>query len=412
MSKDNKLYIDLSSNKINYSLQVEGEDHVEDSLIGDGIDKGIIINLKNLTTSIKNNLKLLEIIENDNFREVIFGISPSNITTINDSHLIFNSDSPKAINESDINQLESINNIQQDKSSIIHSYPLGFVLDEKDTVTNPLGMHARKFESKIIKILIDSELKSNIKNLTKNLGIRSPFQIVSNSLANSLYSVEEENKEVGCYLINISNTVTELSAIYKNKVRYLKAIPVGSQHFISDISLTLDISLSDADLLVGEFGTMTPELIKEKDSRVISSNTGEELVISNRKIGAIMRERANELLTISKNLFSNWESRDFPINRIVISGSGAKYENLESLVKYIFQYFVYKSHDYHNSSIISLKNLDKNYKELYLSGMATESNNINFNLSKNYDSLSKKIGLSKLKKVLNFKINPKVKSGG
>ena len=92
-----------------------------------------------------------------------------------------------------------------------------------------------------------------------------------------------------------------------------------------------------------------------------------------------MRERANELLTISKNLFSNWESRDFPINRIVISGSGAKYENLESLVKYIFQYFVYKSHDYHNSSIISLKNLDKNYKELYLSGMATESNNINFN---------------------------------
>ena len=412
MSNSNKLYIDLSSNIIKYSLQIEGKDHTEDSLVGDGIDKGIIVNLKNLTNSIKNNLKLLKIIENNDFSEVIFGISPSNITSINDKHLIFNSDLPKAINESDINQLENTNNLQFDKSLIIHSYSLGFVLDGKDTVTNPLGMHARKFESKLIKILIDSELKSNLKSLVKNLAIKSPFKIVSNNLANSLNSVEEENKEIGCYLINISNSVTELSAIYKNKVRYLKAIPVGSEHFISDISLTLDISTSDAELLVGEFGTMTPELIKEKESRVISSNTGEELVISNRKIGAIMRERANELLIISKNIFDEWKLRDFPINRVVISGSGSKYENFETLVKYIFQYFVYKSQSVHNSSIISLKNLDKNYSELYLSDMDFASKNINFNLSKNYHSLSNKIDLSRLKKVFNFKTNPKVKSGG
>jgi cell division protein FtsA len=412
MSKNNKLYIDLSSNKINYSLQINGNSHVEDSLIGDGIDKGLITNLENLTTSIKNNLKLLNIIKNKDFDEVIFGISPSNIDTESDLHLIFNLDSPRAINESDVSQLENITYAKENDSSIIHSYPLGFILDSKDTVINPLGMHARKFESKILKIIIDSGLNYNLKGLAKNLDIGTPFQIVSNNLANSLYSVEEENKEVGCYLINVGNTVTELSAIYRNKVRYLKAIPVGSEHFITDISLTLDISLSDANLLVSEFGTMTPELIKEKESRVISSNTGEELVITNRKIGAIMRERANELLTISKNLFNDWELRDFPINRVVISGKGSRHEGFESLVKYVFQYFIYKSTNIQDSSIISLKNLDSHFKELYMSNENSASKNTNFNLPSNYNSLTKKIGLGKLKKALNFKINSKVKSGG
>ena len=55
-----------------------------------------------------------------------------------------------------------------------------------------------------------------------------------------------------------------------------------------------------------------------------------------------MRERAHELLNIAKKYFEENTNNKLSINRLVISGPGAKYEGFESLSKYIFQFFVYK----------------------------------------------------------------------
>ena len=58
-----------------------------------------------------------------------------------------------------------------------------------------------------------------------------------------------------------------------------------------------------------------------------------------------MRERANELLQISKKYFDEKSAGKITTNRIFISGNGSYYDGFDSLLKYIFQNFIYRNPD-------------------------------------------------------------------
>jgi len=58
-----------------------------------------------------------------------------------------------------------------------------------------------------------------------------------------------------------------------------------------------------------------------------------------------MRERANELLQISKKYFDEKSKGIITTNRVFISGTGSEYEGFDSLMKYVFQYFIYRNPD-------------------------------------------------------------------
>jgi len=365
--KNNRLIMNLSSEEAEIAVLSKNQQVESLNLMISGISKGSIVDNDSFLDSFQDP-KFLRIINTYDFEDIIVGISPSKISTMTQKNTIFDSQQVKAINEEDISIIQHELSQIKDEMTLIHSYTLGFILDGKDIVSNPLGMHARKFETYKLKVFVESNISKSLKNLLANIGFNCPLSIVSNTLAKSLILVDEENKDFGCYYINVGKDVTELSIIHKDKVVYIDAIPVGQQNFINDIALTLNINKKDSKILVDKFGTITPELIKNKETINITTKTGQEERISNKKIGAIMRERAHELLNIAKKYFEENTNNKLSINRLVISGPGAKYEGFESLSKYIFQFFVYKK-DKENlvsDDIFCLSNFDKKFKDLRL----------------------------------------------
>ena len=124
-------------------------------------------------------------------------------------------------------------------------------------------MHARKVESIKLNVSINNEYIDCLKKLCKLLSITCPINIISNSIALTNELIDEENKDFGCFHINIGDDLTELSMIQKNKVLDLAVIPVGKENFYKDIEISLDITPKDAKLLVENFGTVMPELLKK-----------------------------------------------------------------------------------------------------------------------------------------------------
>ena len=218
----------------------------------------------------------------------------------------------------------------------------------------------------------------------------------------SLILVDDENKDFGCYYLNVGKDVSELSIIHKNKVIYMDAIPVGQQNFINDIALTLNINEKDSKILVEKFGTITPELIKDKETINITTKTGQEERISNKKIGAIMRERARELLNISKKYFEDNTNSNLSINRLVISGPGTNYDGFESLSKYIFQFFVYSNNQENlvSDDIYCLTNFDNDFRDLRLNiEQLSKKKIIEKEIEKNTNAMKDKI-----KKIFNLSL--------
>ena len=366
--KDKLLFVNISGTNSKVQIFENSEISENFDFKLQGYQKGKIIEQDSFIESFKNP-KLSRVLNYQNINKIIFGISPHEITSKIEKVAIYSLDSTKPVEEKDL-LIKS--NFKSDSYSLLHSISLGFILDGKDIISNPTGMHATKVEAIKLNVSVNNEYVNSLNELCKSLDITCPIYIISNSIALTTELIDEENKDFGCFHINIGDDLTELSMIQKNKILDLAVIPVGKDNFYKDIEISLDITPKDAKLLVENFGTVMPELIQENDYLLAHTTKGQEEKISNKRVGAIMRERANELLQISKKYFDEKSKGKISTNRIFISGPGSKYEGFDSLLKYVFQNFIYRNPDEKNAS--------ENYLFNYY---IKESKNLNnFNLNK------------------------------
>lgn len=384
--KEKILFIQINGTKSSIFL-TENKELVENFVIEiDGYQKGKIIDEKIFFGSF-NNPKINRIINNQKIDKLIFGISPNEIFSNVERNLIYENETTKPIEEKDL----EIGLIHYDEA-LLHSIPLGFVLDSKDVLSNPIGMHARKLESIKLNVSARKEFIDSIIKLTDLMNTSCPVNIISNSVALTNEVIDEENKDFGCFHINIGDDLTELAMIQKNKLIDLAVIPVGKDNFFKDVEITLDIQPKDAKLLVENFGTVMPELIKESEHLLVHTSKGQEEKISNKRVGAIMRERANELLQISKKYFEEKSKGKISTNRVFISGSGSNYEGFDSLMKYVFQYFIYRNADEKEISKNSLINFYLKEGNILKNFQIKDENNLfNLKIIKNNNLIKKRI---------------------
>ncbi len=384
--KEKILFIQISGTKSSIYFTENKELKENFELVIDGYQKGKIID-ENLFLESFGNPKLNRILNNQKIDKLVFGISPNEIYSNVERNLIYENESTKPVEEKDLEI--SSNHFDE---TLLHSIPLGFILDNKDVLTNPIGMHARKLESIKLSITAKKEFIDSIVKLSEFMNISCPLNIISNSVALTNEIVDDENKDFGCFHINIGDDLTELSMIQKNNLIDLAVIPVGKDNFFKDVEITLDIQPKDAKLLVENFGTVMPELIKENEHLLVHTSKGQEEKISNKRVGAIMRERANELLQISKKYFEEKSKGKISTNRVFISGSGSNYEGFDSLMKYVFQYFIYRNADEKEISKKSIINFyqkeGKGFKDF---NMKDENNLFNLKIIKSNNQIKKRI---------------------
>jgi len=384
--KEKILFIQISGTKSSIYFTENKELKENFELVIDGYQKGKIID-ENLFIESFGNPKLNRILNNQKIDKLLFGISPNEIYSSVERNLIYENESTKPVEEKDLEI--SSNHFDE---TLLHSIPLGFILDNKDVLTNPIGMHARKLESIKLSITAKKEFIDSIVKLSEFMNISCPLNIISNSVALTNEIVDDENKDFGCFHINIGDDLTELSMIQKNNLIDLAVIPVGKDNFFKDVEITLDIQPKDAKLLVENFGTVMPELIKENEHLLVHTSKGQEEKISNKRVGAIMRERANELLQISKKYFEEKSKGKISTNRVFISGSGSNYEGFDSLMKYVFQYFIYRNVDEKEISKKSIINFyqkeGKGFKDF---NMKDENNLFNLKIIKSNNQIKKRI---------------------
>ena len=384
--KEKILFIQINGTKSSIYFTENKELKENFELVIDGYQKGKIID-ENLFIESFGNPKLNRILNNQKIDKLVFGISPNEIYSSVERNLIYENESTKPVEEKDLEI--SSNHFDE---TLLHSIPLGFILDNKDVLTNPIGMHARKLESIKLSITAKKEFIDSIVKLSEFMNISCPLNIISNSVALTNEIVDDENKDFGCFHINIGDDLTELSMIQKNNLIDLAVIPVGKDNFFKDVEITLDIQPKDAKLLVENFGTVMPELIKENEHLLVHTSKGQEEKISNKRVGAIMRERANELLQISKKYFEEKSKGKISTNRVFISGSGSNYEGFDSLMKYVFQYFIYRNVDEKEISKKSIINFyqkeGKGFKDF---NMKDENNLFNLKIIKSNNQIKKRI---------------------
>ena len=168
--KEKVLFIEIYGSKASISSTENKEITENFDLEINGFQKGKIID-KDLFLESFNTPKLQRVLNFQNIDKLIFGISPQEIYSKTEKKSIFSLEATKPVEEKDL--IED-NLIQNDENTLLHSIPLGFILDNKDLLSNPVGMHASKLEIVRLNISVDNNFVNSLVELCRFLNISCP----------------------------------------------------------------------------------------------------------------------------------------------------------------------------------------------------------------------------------------------
>jgi cell division protein FtsA len=226
------------------------------------------------------------------------------------------------------------NNSQFDKT-LINSFDSYFMLDGHKKVRNPLDMIAHKLEVYIHAVYCKTNQIENFYSLLRDAGFDDDPVPVFAGIASAYGVLTEEEKESGALLLDMGAGTCEYLAIFNMGILASGVLPVGFEHLANDLSLGLDLHISDCRKLLRD-GTINNHMEQRKTVIEIQTSPGGLRKIPLTSFEKIIDLRLRETFQIihnkltSQNILQNLSSGG------VITGGGSQFPRCPEIFSEIF----------------------------------------------------------------------------
>ncbi len=211
---------------------------------------------------------------------------------------------------------EATKTVPPDKK-VLRVVPRKYIIDNL-AYTKPVGMLGSKIRGEFTIVTCNPVNRRNLEmvfNDRVNLSIRD-FIVTPMALADMLLA--EEEKQVGCMLVDIGQSTTTV-AIYKDRaLQYLSTLPLGSYNITHDISMGMSITDERAELAKLNHGDAMYE-----------SHDNDET----NRINCYVKARLGEIIAnVQAQIeYAGFKPADLPAG-IVLTGRGSKLPNIQQSI--------------------------------------------------------------------------------
>jgi len=290
-----------------------------------GSRKGIIVDLEKAVTSIQKAVERAEDSAGFAIEHAILGVAGSHVRGIN-THggLVFNR--PREIGRDEIRQaVDKARGIQLPADrEILHLLPQEFILDEQSGVHDPLGMIATRLEVRVHMTSAAASATQNVVTAVNRAGVHVDDTIFE-PLAAADSVLRSDERELGICLADIGAGSTCVIVIQEGAVAHTAVLPVGGDHFTSDLSVGLCTPIIEAEKIKKLFGNTTVTLIPEgNEVEVPSVGDRPSRLISQRMVGEILEPRARELFEMLRENLRHAGMLEVCAAGVVLTGGGSR----------------------------------------------------------------------------------------
>lgn len=253
--------LDIGSGQVVCAIgrRMPDQDHVEVIAAAKqncrGLKGGVVINIDETALAIGRVIESAEEMAKETVRDLVVGIRGSHTQTFNHHGAINIARTDKEITTDDVSQvIESTKAVPiSTDREIIHVIPQDFVLDRQQGVPNPVGMEGSLLEVEVHIVTAGSSHLNNIWRAINNagFGIKEP---VYGLLGVGDTVVTQEEKDLGCILIDLGGSTTGLAIYTDGGVRFTKELPVGADAITNDLAHGLRTSVSQAKIVKERHG--------------------------------------------------------------------------------------------------------------------------------------------------------------
>jgi cell division protein FtsA len=303
-----------------------------------GSRKGLIVNLDAAVTSIRHALEEAEGVANVPVESAVVGIAGSHVRGVNSRGGIQLGARPRDIEKEHVRRAVDAARaitLPEDRE-ILHVLPQEFLVDHQDNIRDPLGMVGQSLEVNVHIVTTSITATQNVVTAVNRAGV-----VVSDTALEPLASAEavlmQDERELGCCLLDIGGGTTELIVYSGGVVRHTGAVAIGGDHFSNDLAVGLRTPIPEAERVKREHGCASRELLAEAQSiQIASVGDRPPRTVFVRMLNEIIEPRAQELLTlVLDDLKRAGLDAQIPAG-LVLAGGGARLKGLAELAERMF----------------------------------------------------------------------------
>ena len=224
-----------------------------------GLKRGSITNIELASRSIKSAVEDAKRVAGSEVKSAIVSMSGAYTKSLNSNGIVNIQSKEISFKEIERVMHTSLYNANiPNEYEVLHALPFNFKVDDQDLIEDPLGMNASRLE---VETHIITTQKSNLNNLKKAVqgaGVEVE-NVVLNSYASSIATLNEDEKELGIAIIDMGGNTSNIAIHSGNSIRYNEFLGVGSNHVTSDLSMALHTPLNIADSVKLTYGSLTDQ---------------------------------------------------------------------------------------------------------------------------------------------------------
>jgi cell division protein FtsA len=290
-----------------------------------GSRKGVIIDLEKAVASIQKAVEQAEDSAGFAVEHAVLGVAGSHVRGIN-THggIVFNR--AREIGREEIrmavDKARAIS-LPPDRE-VLHLLPQEFILDEQSGVQDPLGMIASRLEVRVHMITAATSATQNVITSVNRAGVHVD-DTVFEPLACADSVLRSDERELGVCLADIGAGSTSLIVIQEGAIAHSMVLPVGGDHFTSDLSVGLCTPILHAEKIKKLFGNAIVTLIPEvNEVEVPSVGDRASRLVSQRMVGEIIEPRARELFEMLRENLRHAGMLEICAAGVVLTGGGSR----------------------------------------------------------------------------------------
>lgn len=223
------------------------------------VTKGRVVDMEGLTNYLCELLELLEKQAEERIEWLILGIGGAHVKGNEIRQQISIEPQGRLIETSDINSLQKkirSTALEQhhDGFEILHTIGQQYVVDGHNvTKKKPKDMHGNTLEERAHVLIAATNPVEDMKNCVKKAGAQVE-SIYPHSWATAEATISQEEKDIGCLVIDFGKGTTDVVLYQKGNIMYTSSIGGGGSNIDNDIAVGIHTSLHYAEDIKKKYG--------------------------------------------------------------------------------------------------------------------------------------------------------------
>ena len=199
----------------------------------------------------------------------------------------------------------------------LHSFPISYRIDNRKSVSDPIGMKADNLLTKWHIISVSKNYLDIIYKTFREMELNLK-QIVSSNYSTSLAVLSEEESDLGAITIDVQKNKTVLSYTFDGQLIGFDIIKIGTFHFTNDISQIKSLTLEEAENIRKKIDIFDRDKKRNKELE---------------KYYEIYLSRAEELAKLVSMTVTKTRFNSLVLNSVLLTGYGAKSITIQKLIR-------------------------------------------------------------------------------